>query len=93
MIISVIEMFNDYRFVTEYSVYWYDVGSAHQLFQEKAMEIWKPIKDLPGYSVSNEGRVRKDKHWPDYGAKQKRRILPYYGYKARPSTGCRSVSG
>ena len=60
MIISVIEMSNDYRFVTEYSVYWYDVGSAHQLFQEKAMEIWKPIKDLPGYSVSNEGRVRKD---------------------------------
>jgi hypothetical protein len=24
------------------------------------MELWKPIKDLPGYSVSNEGRVRKD---------------------------------
>ena len=24
------------------------------------MEMWKPIKDLPGYSVSNEGRVRKD---------------------------------
>lgn len=24
------------------------------------MEKWKPIKDLPGYSVSNEGRVRKD---------------------------------
>lgn len=24
------------------------------------MEIWKPIADLPGYSVSNEGRVRKD---------------------------------
>ena len=24
------------------------------------MEIWKPIKDLTGYSVSNEGRVRKD---------------------------------
>ena len=23
---------NDYRFVTEYSVYWYGVGSAHQLF-------------------------------------------------------------
>ena len=24
------------------------------------MEIWKPIEDLPGYSVSNKGRVRKD---------------------------------
>ena len=24
------------------------------------MEIWKPIKDLPGYSISNEGRVKKD---------------------------------
>lgn len=24
------------------------------------MEIWKSIPDLPGYSVSNEGRVRKD---------------------------------
>lgn len=24
------------------------------------MEMWKPIKDLPGYSVSSEGRVRKD---------------------------------
>lgn len=24
------------------------------------MEIWKPIKDLPGYSVSNKGRVKKD---------------------------------
>lgn len=24
------------------------------------MEIWKPIQDLPGYSVSNRGRVRKD---------------------------------
>ena len=24
------------------------------------MEVWKPIQDLPGYSVSNEGRVRKD---------------------------------
>lgn len=24
------------------------------------MEIWKPIKDLPGYSVSNQGRVKKD---------------------------------
>ena len=24
------------------------------------MEEWKAIKDLPGYSVSNEGRVRKD---------------------------------
>ena len=24
------------------------------------MEIWKPIQDLPGYSVSNIGRVRKD---------------------------------
>ena len=24
------------------------------------MEMWKPIKDVPGYSVSNEGRVRKD---------------------------------
>ena len=24
------------------------------------MEMWKPIDDLPGYSVSNEGRVRKD---------------------------------
>ena len=24
------------------------------------MEMWKPIKDLPGYSVSNKGRVRKD---------------------------------
>ena len=24
------------------------------------MEVWKPIKDLPGYSVSNEGRVKKD---------------------------------
>ncbi len=24
------------------------------------MEEWKPIKDLPGYSVSNKGRVRKD---------------------------------
>lgn len=22
---------NDYRFVTEYNVYWYGVGSAHQL--------------------------------------------------------------
>lgn len=27
---------------------------------ELAMEIWKPIESLPGYSVSNEGRVRKD---------------------------------
>ncbi len=24
------------------------------------MEIWKPIKDLPGYSVSNKGRIKKD---------------------------------
>lgn len=24
------------------------------------MEIWKPIASLPGYSVSNKGRVRKD---------------------------------
>lgn len=24
------------------------------------MERWKPIKDLPGYSVSDRGRVRKD---------------------------------
>jgi len=24
------------------------------------MEMWKPIKDLPGYSVSNKGRVKKD---------------------------------
>lgn len=24
------------------------------------MEIWKEIKDFPGYSVSNKGRVRKD---------------------------------
>lgn len=24
------------------------------------MEMWKPIPDLPGYSVSNEGRIRKD---------------------------------
>jgi len=24
------------------------------------MEMWRPIKDLPGYSVSNTGRVRKD---------------------------------
>ena len=24
------------------------------------MEMWKPIKDLPGYSISNEGRVKKD---------------------------------
>ena len=24
------------------------------------MEIWKQIPDLPGYSVSNKGRVRKD---------------------------------
>ena len=53
---------NDYRFVTEYSAYWYGVGSAHQLFLKglKAMEMWKQIPDLPGYSVSNEGRVRKD---------------------------------
>lgn len=24
------------------------------------MEMWKPIRDLPGYSVSNKGRVKKD---------------------------------
>ena len=24
------------------------------------MEMWKPIKDLPGYSVSNTGRIRKE---------------------------------
>lgn len=24
------------------------------------MEIWKPIEDLPGYSVSNKGRIKKD---------------------------------
>lgn len=24
------------------------------------MEMWRPIKDLPGYSVSNKGRVKKD---------------------------------
>lgn len=24
------------------------------------MEIWKPIEELPGYFVSNKGRVRKD---------------------------------
>lgn len=24
------------------------------------MEIWKPIPELKGYSVSNEGRIRKD---------------------------------
>lgn len=24
------------------------------------MEIWKQIPDLPGYSVSNKGRVKKD---------------------------------
>ena len=24
------------------------------------MEIWEKIEDLPGYSVSNKGRVRKD---------------------------------
>lgn len=53
---------NDYRFVTEYNVYWYDVGSAPQLFQKgsKAVEIWKQIPDLPGYSVSNKGRIKKD---------------------------------
>nr|DAM31992.1 MAG TPA: homing endonuclease [Caudoviricetes sp.] len=53
---------NDYRFVTEYSVYWYGVGSAHQLFLKglKAMEMWKQIPELPGYSVSNKGQVRKD---------------------------------
>ena len=26
----------------------------------KAMEMWKPIPDLLGYSVSNKGRIRKD---------------------------------
>jgi hypothetical protein len=26
----------------------------------KAVEIWKQIPDLPGYSVSNKGRVKKD---------------------------------
>lgn len=26
----------------------------------KAVEIWKKIPELPGYSVSNKGRVRKD---------------------------------
>lgn len=26
----------------------------------KAVEMWKPIPDLPGYSVSNKGRIRKD---------------------------------
>ena len=26
----------------------------------KAMEIWKEIPDLPGYSVSTEGRIKKD---------------------------------
>ena len=41
------------------------IGTAletHQLFLKgsKAVEIWKPISDLPGYSVSNKGRVRKD---------------------------------
>ena len=40
------------------------IGTAlevHTNFKEiKAMEIWKPIEDLPGYSVSNKGRVRKD---------------------------------
>ncbi len=24
------------------------------------MEIWKPIKELPGYTISNKGRVKKD---------------------------------
>lgn len=24
------------------------------------MEIWKPIEELPGYSVSDKGRVRND---------------------------------
>lgn len=24
------------------------------------MEMWKPIQELPGYSVSNKGRVKKD---------------------------------
>ena len=28
--------------------------------KEFDMEIWKPIQDLPGYSVSNKGRVKKD---------------------------------
>lgn len=53
---------NDYRFVTEYSGYWYAVGSACQLFPKglKAVEMWKQIPDLPGYSVSNQGRIRKD---------------------------------
>ena len=55
------ERCNDYRFVTEYIIYWYDGGSAHQpLTEELTMEIWKPIEELPGYSVSNRGRVRKD---------------------------------
>ena len=24
------------------------------------MEIWKPIEDLSGYSVSDKGRIKKD---------------------------------
>lgn len=33
-----------------------------QTFSErtKAMEMWKPIPELPGYSVSNKGRIKKD---------------------------------
>ena len=52
---------NDYRFVIEYSIYWYDAGSAHQLSKGVCdMERWKAIDSLPGYSVSDKGRVRKD---------------------------------
>lgn len=40
------------------------IGTALEVrtnFERKSvMEIWKEIPDLPGYSVSNQGRVRKD---------------------------------
>lgn len=40
------------------------IGTALEVrtnFERKsAMEIWKPIPELPEYSVSNKGRIRKD---------------------------------
>ena len=29
-------------------------------FKDEAMERWMPIQELPGYSVSDRGRIMKD---------------------------------
>lgn len=39
------------------------IGTAGEVpanFLRESMEQWRPISDLPGYSISNKGRVRRD---------------------------------